>query len=239
MPGEEAGSAPSPGSAAGSYGGDISPSRGPALSPAPGGRGGPCGTASPGGAAVPVPVSVPAWGPQVPALSLSPRGIVNPDAAAVPMEKGVSWGNAVQVSAGGFFFTPKLYLVTIPVTDTPGEAPPAVGGCACAVVIKNETLDAKHCRNSKFWVSSVSSLMVRALSTPRSAGPPGAPRGKARPARQRSAGAGRAGAPVSAGAELAPTQPRCLRPVPLMRSGGRRGAPGGGSPAGRLWAEGV
>lgn len=46
---------------------------------------------------------------------------MNPGAAAVPMEKGDSWGKAVQVSGGGFFFTPKFYLLTIPVTDAPAK----------------------------------------------------------------------------------------------------------------------
>lgn len=60
--------------------------------------------------------------------------------------------------------------------------------------------------------------MIRALSTPRSAGSPAAPRGKAR---QGSAGC--ADTPGSAGAGLAPVQPRCLGPVPLIRSVSRRG----------------
>lgn len=97
---ERAGLAPIPGSAAGSYGGDISPRRDPALSRALGGTGRPCGTASAGGAAVPVP----AWGQQSPALSLSPRGMVNPGATAVPMQKGGRLGQRCASFGGWLLF---------------------------------------------------------------------------------------------------------------------------------------
>lgn len=153
-----------------------------------------------------------------------------------PHGEGRQLGQGCASFGGWFLFHAEVLFTDDSCHGRPGEAPRGGGGCACAGVIKNETLDAKHCRNSEFWVSSISSLMVRALSTPWSAGSPGAPREKTR---QGSAGAGCEGAPGSAGAGLALTQPRCPRPLPLMPSGGRRGAPGRGTRSSRLWAEGV
>ncbi|XP_041331538.1 2-acylglycerol O-acyltransferase 1 isoform X2 [Pyrgilauda ruficollis] len=75
--------------------------------------------------------------------------MVNPGAAAVLMEKGGSAGATLCKFREVFSFSRRSFILTIPVTDAPGEAPRAGGGYACAGVIKNETLDAKLCRNSK------------------------------------------------------------------------------------------
>lgn len=100
-------------------------------------------------------------GPRVPAVPVSrPRvGTAKPSAVPVsagdgesrryrrPHAEGGSAGATLCKFRGVASFSLRSFILTI-VTKTPGEALQAGGGCACANLIKNDTLNAKHCRNS-------------------------------------------------------------------------------------------